>query len=224
MRLLCSVTRFKFVPILAIVLSSAFIVGCQAPQPGLGNRLMAHVALMDSSGLTAAVSMPEINVRGSLPQTWEMMDADKTPLYTHEQWRSPSHATGVGVAYIHMPLPMSAKALVWFARGQYSKMTAKQHKAEAQMLGEWTDSLGREWFEGENEKYHVKGYVVTNGFDAWAVYSGYRLRVAPNQDDINLAYRAMDSIVPLPLDKPQPPINAGSNTGLAASTASGSAK
>jgi len=145
------------------------------------------------------------------------MDADKCPLYVHEQWRAPNHATGVGVAYIHLPLPMSAKALVWMARSQYSAITAKQHKPDAALLGEWTDPLGREWFEGENEKYHIKGYVVTSGFDAWAVYSGYRLRIPPNQENINLAYRAMDSIVPLPLDKPQIPL-----TGLAASAASGS--
>jgi hypothetical protein len=199
--------------------------GCQTPQPDLGEKLMAHVALVDSAGLAPAIAMPEINARAALPQGWDMMDADTSPLYYHEQWRSPTHATGVGVAWIHMPLPMSAKALVWFAKGQYSKMSAKQHKADASMLGEWTDSVGREWFEGENEKYHVKGYIVTNGFDAWAVYSGYRLKCPPNAADINLAYRSMDSIVPLPLEKEQPGgsgQSTASSTGLAASAASGS--
>jgi hypothetical protein len=229
MRLLCSVTRFniatralirRFTGV-ALMLLPTLLVGCQAPQPDLGNRLMAHVAMVDSSGLAPPAAMPEINVRGAVPQGWETMDIDKTPLYTHQQWRAPNHSTGIGVAYIHMPLPMSAKALVWFARGQYSRMNAKQHKSDPSLLGEWTDSLGREWFEGENEKYHVKGYVVTSGFDAWAVYSGYRLKVPPNKNSINLAYRAMDSIVPLPLEKEQPQGTSKSPTGLANSSAKG---
>jgi len=174
-------------------------IGCQTPQPGLGDRISAHAANVDSSGLTADFSIPELNVKAAIPHNWEAMTPDSTALYVHQQWRSPAHTTGVGVAYIHLPLPMSAKALVWLARTQYSHKAATDHAPDAQVLGEWTDSLGREWFEGENNKYHIKGYVVTSGLNAWAVYSGYRLRNPPNRTEINLAFRSMDSIVPLPL-------------------------
>jgi hypothetical protein len=183
------------------VLSLVLTTGCQVNQADLGYRMMVHAASVNSAGLTPAVAIEDLNVRAAVPQGWEMMDAQSSALYVHQQWRSPSHNTGFGVAYIHMPLPMSAKTLVWFAKGQYSKMNAKEHKADPDMLGEWTDSLGREWFEGENQKYHVKGYVVTSGFDAWAVYTGYRLKSPPNKADISLAFRGMDSIVPLPLAK-----------------------
>ena len=224
MRFFSSVARLKVASrpgffLFTSLMVVGLIAGCQAPQPGLGNRLMAHAALINSSGLTFATEIPQINVRVSVPLGWDLMDSDSCPLYVHRQWRSPNHSTGVGVAYIHLPLPMSAKALVWLAKTQYSKINAKQHRTDGRMLGEWTDSLGREWFEGENEKYHVKGYVVTNGFDAWAVYSGYRLKSPPNKADISLAYRGMDSIVPLPLEKQTP-----ANTGLAALAASGSVK
>jgi hypothetical protein len=190
--------------VLLQILLLAFTAGCQLPQPGLGNRLEAHVALVDQSGLMPENTLSNLNVRIALPEGWEPMTAQSTPLYVHQQWRSPSRMTGVGVAYVHMPLPMSAKALVWLARTQYSKITAREHKADAQVLGEWTDSLGREWFEGENDKYHIKGYVVTNGFDAWAVYSGYRLRGVPRRGEVNMAFRSMDSIVPIPLIKRVP--------------------
>jgi len=55
MRLFPSVARFNFdakwaAKVALVLLPTLFIVGCQAPQPDLGNRLMAHVALVDSAG------------------------------------------------------------------------------------------------------------------------------------------------------------------------------
>jgi hypothetical protein len=184
-----------------LIPSLVFVVGCQLPQPGLSNRLAAHVAMVDLSDLSPDAVMPTLKVRAAIPRGWEPMTSQSTALYEHEQWRSPSRMTGVGVALIHMPFPMSAKALVWLARTQYARENAAEHKADAKVMGQWTDSVGREWFEGENEKYHVKGYVVTNGMEAWAVYSGYRLRGAPRPSEISVGFRSMDSIVPLPLVK-----------------------
>ncbi len=184
-----------------MILSLIFIAGCQAPQPGLGNRLAAHVAMVDLTGLTNDSPIADLKVRAALPRGWDPMTPQSTALYQHRQWRSPSRMTGVGVAYIHLPLPMSAKALVWLARTQYSKRSASEHAPDAKMMGQWTDSLGREWFEGESDKYHIKGYVVTSGFDAWAVYSGFRLHGIRRPAEIAIAFRSMDSIVPLPLLK-----------------------
>jgi hypothetical protein len=177
----------------------AALTGCQAIQPNLGDRMAAHAANVDLSGLYPDFNLPELNVRAAIPRGWQPMAIDTSPLYVHEQWRSLRHNTGVGVAYIHMPLPMSAKAVVWFARQEYSKQATTEHSPDASLLGEWTDALGREWFEGENEKYHVRGYVVTSSMDAWVVYSGYRLKTPPSKKDFNLALRSMESIVPLPL-------------------------
>ena len=184
---------------LGLVVSLAGVTGCQTAPPVSGERIAAHVANIDFSGLSPDFAIPVLDVRAAIPHGWKPMSIDTSPLYTHEQWRSPTHSTGIGVAFIHMPLPMSAKAIVWFAKGQYARQTASQHKADAHLLGEWTDSLNREWFEGENDKYHIKGYVVTSGCSAWAVYSGYRLHSPPSNKEISLAFRSMDSIVPLPL-------------------------
>jgi hypothetical protein len=186
-------------PHIGLFLLLAGVTGCQTAPPVSGERMAAHLANIDFSGLSPDFAIPALNVRAAIPHGWKAMSLDTCALYTHQQWRSPTHTTGVGIAYVHLPLPMSAKALVWLARTQYSKQTASEHKPDAQLLGQWTDPLGREWFEGENEKYHVKGYVVTNGTDAWAVYSGYRLHSPPSKKEISLAFRSMDSIVPLPL-------------------------
>jgi hypothetical protein len=196
----CSrVVSFSNLVRIGMLVSLAAVTGCQTTSPATVDRMAAHAANIDLSGLSAGSSLLALNVRAAVPHGWKAMAVDSCALYTHEQWRSPSHTTGVGVAYIHMPLPMSAKTLVWLARTQYSAKTAKEHTPDAQLLGEWTDSLGREWFEGENNKYHIKGYVITNGMEAWVVYSGYRIHSPPGNREINLAFRSMDSIMPLPL-------------------------
>ena len=193
----------------ATIVSLIWLIGCQIPQPGLSSRLAAHVATVDLTGLMPDTTLKALKVRVAVPRGWEPMAEQSSALYEHQQWRSPSRMTGVGIAYIHMPLPMSAKTLVWFARTQYSKQNAASKTPDPKVIGEWTDSVGREWFEGENEKYHVKGYVVTSGMEAWVVYSGYRLRGARRPTEINMAFRSVDSIVPLlkhPMPEPAAPL------------------
>jgi hypothetical protein len=186
-----------------VVVSLFLLVGCQASQPNLTNRLAAHVALVDQSGLLPDTVLDNLKVEVAIPHNWTAAKPDDTPLYQHQQWKSPNKMTGVGVVYVHLPIPISPKTLVWLAKAQYNKTHTPDGKSDPKVLSEWTDSLGREWFEGENDKYHVTGYVVTNGLDAWAIYSGYRLTSPKYLRDINMAYRCMDSIVPLPLRKNQ---------------------
>ena len=182
------------------VVSLFLILGCQSTQV-TSNRLAAHVALVDQSGLLPDTVLANLKVEVAVPHRWLPAKLDSSPLYQHQQWRSPSKLTGVGVVYIHTPIPISPKTLVWLARAQYNKTHKPNGKSDPKVLGEWTDALGREWFEGENDRYHVTGYIVTNGCDAWAIYSGYRLNYPKNLRDISRAFRSMDSIVPLPLRK-----------------------
>ena len=67
----------------------------------------------------------------------------------------------------------------------------------ARLINEWTDELGRNWFEVENNKYHVRGYALAQGFEAWIVYFGYKLNYPPDLGEISLAARAADTFVPL---------------------------
>jgi hypothetical protein len=120
------------------------------------------------------------------------MPLQSNALFTHQQWRSPSTHTGVGVVLAHLPLPLSAKMVVWFAKQQYS---SEQH--DGKVIDEWVDSLGRSWFEAENEKYHLRGYVVVKGFEAWVVYFGYRVHYAPDIAEISLSARSAETAVPM---------------------------
>jgi hypothetical protein len=175
--------------------SVILLTGCQFAAPPAVRRPTVQPVADDVLPVTKQESL---KVQWALPANWKPLpNQPKSPLYTHVQYRSPTLSTGFGVAYIHLPLPLSAKAIVWFAKSQYTQQSSEGH-----LLGEWTDKLGRYWFEAENVKYHVKGYAVTNGFDAWVIYSGYKMTRARHLDEIALATKCSDAIIPLPLLKP----------------------
>lgn len=175
----------------------AWSVGCQTSQPVSSRRLIQHQAMIDFSGLRSAEAVPAIRTTLPTPQNWELLPIKSTPLYTHQQWRAPSGHTGVGVAFCHLPLPLSSKLVVWLAKQEYAKQGQ-----DGQVLGEWIDSLGRDWFEAENNKYHIRGYVIVRGFSAWIVYFGYRTKYPPNLAEINIAARTTEAAVPLLDDLP----------------------
>jgi hypothetical protein len=96
---------------------------------------------------------------------------------------------------VTLPIPLPAQAIVWFAKNEYLKRAKDQH--DGKLIGQWTDSLGREWFEAENSKYHVRGYAMTQGSQAWIVYSGWRVTSEPQPTEITLARRSLESVVPV---------------------------
>jgi hypothetical protein len=172
----------------------AVVSGCSVAPSANSGRLLSNRALIDFTGLRKVAQVDTVHASVASPMGWDRLATHNHPLYTHEQWRSPTMLTGVGVAYIHLPLPLSADAICWLARQEY----AKHSKAGdgGKLIGSWTDNLGRVWFEGENSKYHVRGYVVTHGFEAWIVYFGYRVPTTPDPMELSLAMRSAETIVP----------------------------
>ena len=181
----------KAVAVHAVTLLALFAVGCQTGKNVSSRQLIEHQALIDFSGLDSVNHIDAINASIAAPRRWELLPAKPNPLYTHEQWRSPSTHTGVGVLNAHLPFPLSTSAVVWLAKREYAKQGTG-----GKLLSEWTDDLGRQWFEGENEKYHVRGYVVVKGLNVWVVYFGYRTQYAPNLAEISTAARSAETAVP----------------------------
>jgi hypothetical protein len=173
--------------------------GCQSGPAVSSRQLIEHQAFIDFSGLLPDTPVPAVRSVIAAPRRWEELPILSNALFADEQWRSPSTHTGVGIVYAHLPLPISAQTVVWFAKQQYSKR-AKDGK----ILSEWVDGLGRSWFEAENEKYHIRGYVVVKGLGAWVVYFGYRTKYPPNLGEISLAARSAETAVPL-LDESSAP-------------------
>ena len=201
--------RASWVASLPVLLLLA--AGCQGAKPIQSHRLIEHQALIDFSGLKPAETVPDLKVNAAVPQAWESMPLQKGTLYNFGQWRSPSTHTGVGAAYIRLPLPVGAGAVLWIAKHKYAEQAS-----DGKVISEWTDDFGRNWFEVENGKYHVRGYALAQGFEAWIVYFGYKLSYPPDLGEISLAARAADTFVPLiggtePVTKPattQPASNA----------------
>jgi hypothetical protein len=162
--------------------------GCQTVR---SDHIAQERAFVDFTGLGPLTNITGLNASGAVPQAWDPLPLKQTPLYTHEQWRSPTLTTGVGLAYIHLPLPVPASAVLWFAQREYTAQ-----KNDGRSLGRWTDEVGRQWFAAENNRFYVRGYVVTRGMEAWIVYCGYRRANAPHPYELTLAIRSLQTIVP----------------------------
>lgn len=175
-------------------------VGCQTGKPIQSQRLIEHQALVDFSGLKPAEHIPELNVHGALPAHWTRSPFQKTALYSQTYWRSPSGHTGVGAVDIHLPLPISADMVLWLAEREYTKKAN-----DGRLIAKWKDELGRSWFEAESKSYHVRGYALAQGFEAWVVFFGYRLDRPPEPGEIGIAARSADTFIPLVNRSPSSP-------------------
>ena len=166
-------------------------VGCQQTATVTHRRLIEHQAMIDFSGLKPAEQIDALNCHAAVPRIWQEMKQHTNPLYTHQQWKSPSTKTGIGIAYIRMPLPVSKGLLMWLAKREYTKKGN-----DGRILAEWTDELGRPWFDAANDKYRVRGYVVVSGFQAWVIYFGHKVDFPPDPAELSLAARAAESVLP----------------------------
>lgn len=169
------------------------VAGCQTSGKVTNRRLIEHQALIDFSGLGPAEQMDAVKVSCAVPRQWEAMPVKKTPLFSHQQWKSPSTHTGLGVVYIRLPLPINERMLLWLAKREYTKAND-----DGKALGQWTDEVGREWFEAENNKYHVRGYAIVRGFNAWLVYFGTKTGYPPDMAELSLAARCVQTFIPDP--------------------------
>src|SRR3954465_15906990 len=170
----------------------AFVSGCQMAAPTSKALFTEYRDKVNESGLALPLAVDPLKVNVAYPSGWQALPLQKNALYSHQQWRSPSKRTGVGVTYVHMPLPLSTKTLVWFAMNEAGKKTNN-----GKIIRQWHDELGREWFEAENDRYHMTGYVMTRGFDALSNYCGYRRQEPMEPLEIQLGNRALDTVVPL---------------------------
>lgn len=173
--------------------------GCQQTSQVTHRRIIEHQALIDFSGLGEPQLIEKVNARAAVPRNWDRLESASNPLYTHQQWRSPSTKTGIGVAHIRMPFPISTGVLMWIAKREYTKKGN-----DGRILAEWKDDLGRPWFDAENNKYRVRGYAIVSGFEAWVIYFGYKSKFAPDPAELSLAARAAETIVPNLGGSPKP--------------------
>ena len=174
-----------------LVVLAAAGAGCQTTPSVSVPRLLNYQAMIDFSGLSSVQQYDVVKAQAAPPQSWRELVPKRSSLYTDMQWRAPSGNTAVGVAHVKMPLPLNAQTLVWFAKSRYAKQSE-----DGRVIGQWVDDLGRSWFEAENNKYHVRGYIMTKGFEAWIIYSGFKTQQPIDTSELALGARAMETIIP----------------------------
>jgi len=182
------------VGLLALLLGTG--AGCQTAPPVSVRSLINHQAMIDFSGLRSVEQFDLVKAQAAPPASWKQLALKRGPMYTDMQWRSPSGSSAVGVAHVKMPLPLGARTLLWFAKGQYAKQSE-----DGRILGQWVDTLGRSWFEAETNKYRVRGFIVTKGFEAWIIYNGFKTQIPTDVSELAMGARAMETIVPQPHGK-----------------------
>jgi hypothetical protein len=207
----CRCGRALFPGLLLFILIGS--TGCQTQAPVTNRRLIEHQALIDFSGLAPVTYVDEVKVRASVPHNWQLLPFKQGALYAHAQWKSPSTYTGVGAVHVSMPWPLGDKAIVWLAKREYTNKAN-----DGRIIREWIDDLGRTWFEAENNKYHVQGYVLTRGFNAWIVYFGYKTGYPPDLAELSIAARAAETFIPDPDAGPAPKAPADSDPVTAAAS------
>jgi hypothetical protein len=208
----------RSVYLVAAVALLAGAAGCQTAAPVTNRRLIEHQAMIDFSGLKPAEPVEAIKASCSIPHQWEALPTKKTALYTHQQWKSPSTHTGIGVVYIRLPLPLSERTLLWFAKREYTKASD-----DGKLIGQWTDDIGREWFEAQNNKYHVRGFAIVRGFNAWVAYFGSKTGYPPDVAELGVAARAVETFLPDPRRPQRKPVDTSDDDAPGASIAAGTA-
>ena len=181
---------------LVLGLALAALSGCQIRSVSV-TEMEEHQSLVNHSGLSALHINDILKISCTPPANWEALPLTQNLLYAHQQWRSPDHHVGMGVAYMRTPIAFSPQMMIWFAKTEYTACS----DGSGHLIAQWTDGLGRCWFEAENDQYHILGYAMTHGLDAWMVYSGYRVKTHPPDGEILLASRGADTVTPLPGDQ-----------------------
>ncbi len=176
---------------IAALILLAMVSGCETGPSFSYRRLVNHQAMLDFAGLKPAEAFEVVKASIQVPERWVALEPRKALLYTSQQWRSPSRTTGVGILHVRLPIPLPIGTLIWMARQEYAKKAD-----DGRLLGQWTDRIGRQWVEAENNQYHVRGYVVVDGRDAWFIYSGYKTDQSLNAAELALAARSVETAIP----------------------------
>jgi hypothetical protein len=155
--------------VLAIIIASLLCCSClHAPRWTKTKAAIGATYESKSSGVVIGI-----------PAGWSMCLSESNALYSNTQWSNAKQNVAIGVVYIESPIPLSADLILSLARQQY--------RGGGGVSRQWRDDRGRRWFEGADDTFHGKAFVVTSGGRAWVVYSGYRLREKPDRADISAA-------------------------------------
>ncbi len=176
----------------ASVLAVTGLVGCQSSSVSTA-KLIASQSHLDFDGLQSTTLMKQVSAAGAAPRSWKQLPVESNAIYDHQQWRSPTGNTGVGIVYVHLPFPIAPATLLWLAEQHFASRLGQG----GHLLDKWTDIVGRSWFTAQNSQLHICGYVITEGAVAWIVYYGYKSAGELHPAEMSIAARSVQSVVPM---------------------------
>src|SRR5438067_8466730 len=92
----------------------AFAGGCQTGVAPASHRdFKIHAAQVPFTGLKPAARAEAVRATIAAPEKWTALAPYQGTLYTHQQWRSPTAHTGVGIVSVGLPLPLGSSTVMW---------------------------------------------------------------------------------------------------------------
>ena len=153
--------QFRVASITALLMLT--VSGCQVLLPPVTSKRLIHPQpFLDLTGLLPRQQIEALRVSWAVPRDWGTLPVKRGAIYAHQQYRSPTGLSGVGVAYIRMPFPVPASTIAWFAKNEYLKRARDQQ--DGKLIGRWTDADGREWFEAENNNITWRAVTSSRGW------------------------------------------------------------
>jgi hypothetical protein len=171
---------------MALAASTLGTIGCvthpkssQIPPGGAGG---------DTLNLTSPRFDPDVMAVCDPPIGWIARPLRTGPNNVHQVWRSPTGDTAYGVIHFRMPLPVGQNLALSGFLGQMKKA-----EGVATLLDRQDDpNLPGIRFVAEGGLHTLRGNLIVNGWEGWAIYAGTKRGQPINQKEIDLAIAARE--------------------------------
>jgi hypothetical protein len=163
------------------LMAAIFLAGCaESPVAGPGNS-----AGDSTPGLNEPTYLSTVIATCSAPIGWQAQPLKENSRHTHQVWVSPSGMTAYGVVHFKLPWPLGPDLAL---SGFISAM--RKSEGDAELVEKHTDRRGIA-FVADGGRYHMRGQLIVQGWEAWTIYSA-TLRGKPIvPDELKLAELAV---------------------------------
>jgi hypothetical protein len=156
--------------------------GCNAPPP-------TTPAAPVRPGLSAPRAEASVRAMVAPPEGWVAQPLKSSRSHDHQIWLSPSGSTAYGVICFRLPFPLPADFLV---RPFLSEM--RRTEGDAELLERASDpELPGVRFVAAGGRYVVRTNLLSQGWQAWAIYAGTLRNQPIEPQELELAELARES-------------------------------
>jgi hypothetical protein len=142
----------------------------------------------DLQKIRAGFYDPDVIAICDPPAGWRADPLKKSAHHSHQVWLSPTGNTAYGVIHFNLPLPLGQDlALLGFINEM------RHTEGDANLLSRQNDpKLPGVRFIAEGGLYQIRGYLIVDGWDGWAVYAGTLRSGKIDQIELDLAEKSRE--------------------------------